>query len=242
MKLETHCHSLGGSLCAKADVETIIQTYKDAGFGGIVLTNHFVEKHYINYPGQTKKEKLDFYFSLFDNLKEVGVKQGVKVFLGAEISACTSEEYLLYGFDRSLFYDNELLFKLNQKELYEFAQKNGCFLYQAHPFRDRVKVLGDPKYMHGAESFNGHYHHVNENYKANEFCEKNHLIKMSGTDFHDVGQPVYGGIIVPDYVENEKQLTQVIFSGEYQLITNQESYTISLNEFLEKKARENKCK
>ena len=44
IKLETHCHLLHSSHCAHADADSIISRYKEAGYGGIVITNQFVEK------------------------------------------------------------------------------------------------------------------------------------------------------------------------------------------------------
>jgi len=242
IKLETHCHTLYGSHCGLADADTIVSRYLDAGYDGVVITNHFVKKHFDSYKGETDREKLDFYFSLFDEVKEKGEKKGLKVFLGSEVSACTSEEYMLVGFDRSLFYDNRPLFEMNQKELFELAEKNGLFFYQSHPFRDRVKVLGDPKYMHGAEVFNGHYHHTNFNEKAVEFCEKNNLIGLSGTDFHKPEQPITAGIIVPDYVTDEKKLVECLFKRDFEIICDEQTYLYELEKFLKEKEEKLKCK
>ena len=240
IKIETHSHTFGGSKCAKADDETFIKAFLDAGYKGVVITNHFHPKYFETYQGDTDKEKIDYYFSLFDSMKEKLNKVGIKAFLGAEITCCTSDEYMLYGFDRSLFYDNKLLFTLTQKELFELAEKNNCFMYQTHPFRDRVKVLGDPKYMHGAESFNGHFHHVNLNEKANKFCEDNNLIKMSGTDYHDPGQPIYGGIYIPENIDTETQLVEFLFKNDFKLIENEEEYINDLTKY--KLEKEQLCK
>ena len=103
IKLETHSHIFGGSHCAKADDDTFIKNYLSAGYQAVVITNHFVLKAFEKYIGDTDKEKLDFYFSLYDNMKAKLNKVGIKAFIGAEISCCTGEEYMLYGFDRSLF-------------------------------------------------------------------------------------------------------------------------------------------
>ena len=62
IKLETHCHTLHGSHCGLADADTIVSRYLDAGYDGVVITNHFVKKHFENYKGETEREKLDFYF------------------------------------------------------------------------------------------------------------------------------------------------------------------------------------
>ena len=239
IKLETHCHTLYGSHCGLADAKTIIDRYSQAGYGGIVITNHFNRREFATYKGETNKEKIDFYFSLFDEVKRLGEDKGIKVFLGAEISASTNEEYVLYGFDKSLFYGAKLMFEFSQEELFELSEKNGCFLYQSHPFRPSVPRLGNPEFLHGAEYFNGHYHHVNNNAKAREWCDNNKLIGLSGTDFHTPDQPITAGIFIPDEVDSEKSLVECLFKGEFSLYCDEITYEVELEKFLERK---NKCK
>ncbi len=239
IKLETHCHTLYGSHCGLADAKTIIDRYSKAGYGGIVITNHFNRREFATYKGETNKEKIDFYFSLFDEVKKLGEDKGIKVFLGAEINASTNEEYVLYGFDESLFYRDKLMFEFSQEELFELSEKNGCFLYQSHPFRPSVPKLGNPDFLHGAEYFNGHYHHINNNAKAREWCDKNKLIGLSGTDFHTPDQPITAGVFIPDEVDNEKSLVECLFKGNFSLYCDEITYEVELEKFLERK---NKCK
>ena len=40
-KYEIHCHTKNVSRCGNLDVEELIQKYKDAGYSGIVLTDHY---------------------------------------------------------------------------------------------------------------------------------------------------------------------------------------------------------
>ncbi|MDY6367882.1 MAG: hypothetical protein SPL13_05165 [Clostridia bacterium] len=227
IKLETHCHSLGGSGCAKCEPDYIVEKYKKQGYGGIVLTNHYCKVCYDEYPGRTHKQKLDFYFSLYKNFQKSCERANLKSFLGAEVRAVTQDfeykEFMLYGFDEKLFYDNPPLFHLNQKQMFEFASDNGLFMYQTHPFRVGVN-LGDYRYMHGAESFNGHINHVNHNALANDFCDTYKLVKMSGTDYHDPDQTITGGILIPDDINTDRQLTEYVMSGKLSLIEDKAAY------------------
>lgn len=228
IKLETHCHSKGGSHCAKCEPSYIVKRYKKEGYGGIVLTNHYCGICYDDeYPGKTHKEKLDFYFSLYYDFKSACEKAGLKCFLGAETRAVSLDyeyrEFMLYGFDEKFLYDNKPLFYYNQKELFELAEKNGLFMYQTHPFRFKVN-LGDYRFMHGAEAFNGHVNHENHNALADKFCETYNLIKMSGTDYHDIGQPITGGIYIPETVNTDKELAEYLFTGKAELFKDEKTY------------------
>lgn len=228
IKLETHCHCLGGSGCAHSSVDILLDEYKKAGYGGIVLTNHIHPAFYYGYyPDGDKRAKLDYFFGLYDDFCVKAKEKGIKPFLGAEIYVKTPPntfaEYLIYGFDRKLLYDSPVLLEFSQEELFRWAEKNGVFVCQAHPFRRSVK-LGDPKFMHGVESFNGHVGHESRNYLAEKFCKENNLIATSGTDYHDPQQPITGGIYMPDDVDTDEQLVKYLFKGEHALIKEQELY------------------
>ena len=227
IKLETHCHSKGGSGCAKCEPSHILKRYKEEGYGGIVLTNHYCKRYYDTYEGETHKEKMDFYFLLYREFEKECEKNGMKSFFGAEINVAsppdTYQEFMLYGFEEKFLYDNKPLFLFTQEELFKLADKAGLLLYQTHPFRRHV-FTGNPEFMHGAEAFNGHINHVNNNEAANDFCEKNNLIKLSGTDFHDPDQALTGGIFIPESVNTNAALKDYIFSGKAEIIDGKEKY------------------
>ena len=226
IKLETHCHSLGSSACGTTAPEIIAEEYAKAGYGGIVLTNHYAKAYFTEYPGAGKKEKLDYYFSLGEKMKECCENNGLKFFLGAEIKTVVSgegySEYILLGFDKNFFYDNPPLYELTQRELFRLANEAGVFMYQSHPFRTGVQ-LGEAEFMHGAEAFNGHFHHENNNALARKFCHENNLVQMSGTDYHHFGQPVTGGALVPESISDEKTLARYFMRGA-QLIEEHDKY------------------
>lgn len=228
MKLETHCHTFGTSSCADTKNEIIIEKYLKAGYGGIVATNHFSVHAYNGYfPGATHKEKVDSFFAFIDEFSAMCKEVNIKAFWGVEVRTpfpkeVSGTEFMVYGLDKKYFYDKPL-FLYSQQELFELCEKTGAFMYQTHPFRRGV-VAGDPNFMHGAEAFNGHYHHPNNNEIAQKFCKENSLIEMSGTDFHHVDQPITAGIIIPDDVKDESKLVQIIKNREYTSIRDEQTY------------------
>ena len=240
IKFETHCHTLSGSGCATTDNKTLIEKYVNAGYGGIVITNHISKDCYNYHKGETHAEKVRFYYSLIENLREEISPFGVKVFCGAEIRAVPEggsvygEEFMIYGIIEKDMFDNKPFYTFTQEELFRFAEKRGLFMYQTHPFRDGV-VCGNPRFMHGAESFNGHFHHYNHNDKAKAFCEKYGLIGMSGTDFHHEDQPLTAGIYVPDNVCTDEQLTEYIFNNDFNTYEDAATYEKEVKRFKENK-------
>ena len=239
IKLETHCHSLGGSPCATSPNEILIEDYVKAGYGAIVITNHINKPSYDCHKGETHAQKVRYYFSLIENLTELLKPFNIKVFSGTEVrTVCDGkggyQEFTVYGITEKDMADNKPLFTFTQKELFRFAEKRGLFMYQTHPFRDGV-VCGDPAFIHGAESFNGHFHHYNHNEKAKEFCERYNLIGMSGTDYHHERQPISAGIYIPEDICTNEQLIEYIFKNKFETLEGVEKYERALKKFKEQK-------
>ena len=237
MKIETHCHTKGGSNCADGDNDKLVNAYVKNGYDGIVITNHVSKYNYFNvHKGDTHREKTRYFYSLIEQMSERLKAVGIKCFFGAEIRILPlegrpcGEEFMVYGITEKMMADNKPFFNYTQKELFEFADKNGLFMYQTHPFRDGV-TAGDPRYLHGAEAFNGHYHHDNHNDLSDKFCEENRLIKMAGTDYHHDGQPITAGITTARDINTEDQLIDCIMHGEFSLVKDETAYLKSLKEY-----------
>lgn len=231
IKLETHCHIKGFSPCGDGDLSLTIKKYKESGYKAITVTNHFSKNYYDEfYQGKTDREKIDYFFNTYDTFSALCKKNAIKTFFGLEVRCLpTNTEYMLLGFDRAFLYDNSHLFDLSQEELFALADKNGIFMYQTHPFRTGVKV-GNPKFMHGAEIFNGHYHHDNQNFLAEKFCKENNLIGVSGTDYHHDDQPITAGAFIPDDINDETALANYYFNNQFTNVTNFELYEKSFKE------------
>lgn len=236
IKVELHVHSKGGSYCALASAKEIAARFSSEGYGAIMLTNHYSKKAFEDYPTQDFKGKMDYFFSLFEETKKECAEYGVKVFCGVEVATAPyGTEYILVGFDRDFLYDNGDLTELNQQQLFALAEKYNLFMYQAHPKRQGAKT-GDAKFMHGAESFNSHWHHHNYNMLAEKFCKENNLIELSGNDFHGPDQPIIGGVLIPEKINDEKSLAAYLKSGKCKMIKKDEqSYQTWLRYYMESK-------
>ena len=233
IKLETHCHVRGSSACADADIQILLDKYITAGYKAILVTNHFSVGCYDKFfVGNTHKEKVDYFFKVYDDFSKLCKEKGIKTFWGAEIRVkderCSlGTEYMVVGLPRSAYYSEPPLFELGQKELFELAEKHGAFMYQTHPFRVGV-YAGDPKYLHGAEYFNGHFHHDNHNECAEKFVTENNLIGLSGTDFHHGNQPITAGIYLPEEISDEKSYVKFLFENNFKIVQDKETYLYEL--------------
>ena len=88
---ETHLHTYPVSRCAHAGVREVAEFYKNAGYAGIFITNHFLDGN-INIDRTTPyPEKIEFYFSDYEDGLQIGKELGIKVFCGVELSYCGAD-------------------------------------------------------------------------------------------------------------------------------------------------------
>ena len=230
MKVEMHCHT-DGSTCADYNIKDIVTDYVKAGYGGIVVTNHYAYREYVRQGFAKPQEYAKAFLRWLDDAEKIGKEKNLKIFCGMEVRLTyNNTEYMLYGFKKDFVLNNDTIYNLTQEQLFDLSNKNNIFMYQTHPFREGVKV-GDPKYMHGAECFNGHYHHNNNNALAKQFCEKHNLVKTFGTDFHHKDQPITTAVLVPKETNDSIALTQYIRSNKLQTIEDRECYISNLLEY-----------
>ena len=98
-RYETHLHTYEGSLCEKTPGSMYPQYYKDLGYDGIFITDHF-------FNGNTRIPKYDRWeqrvneFCLgYEHAKEAGAAIVFPVYFGWEANF-EGDEFLIYGLDK----------------------------------------------------------------------------------------------------------------------------------------------
>ena len=166
MRLEMHAHDCEVSPCAVIKAKELVDGYKEAGYDGIVITNHF-DKGIMHLWGETTEEHYQTYLRGYELAKEEGERVGLRVILGMEIRLeCGPEDYLVYGVTKEFIREHMDICGCSLQELYEICEENGCVLIQAHPFREYCQIQ-NPKYLHGVErNFNSGHDNHNEKLDA----------------------------------------------------------------------------
>lgn len=218
MKLETHLHTSEVSPCGMVDARTAVRQYAGAGYGGIIVTDHFGSYSLDLFAG-TPKEKAEQFFRGYRLAKEEGEQCGIAVLFGAEISLEEGpEDYLLYGITPAFILDNPLLYTVSLPELYRTVHSAGGLVVQAHPFREYCRP-GDPAFLDGAEVFNGNPRHNSRNHLAAAFAEVNGLaVRTSGSDYHQPEDLARGGMVFDYPIYTEQDFAQALLRGEGVLI------------------------
>lgn len=186
-KYETHLHTSPVSRCAKATVREQLEFYKQNGYDGVFITNHFIDGNINCSPTASYEEKIEFYFSDYEEGLEIGKEIGLKVFFGAELSY-GGTDFLVYGLDKAWFLAHPEITTMKKSEELAFMMEEGALVIQAHPFRearyiDHIRLF--PRQVHGVEVLNACRTEF-ENEMARIFADNYGLIHFAGSDNHEI--------------------------------------------------------
>ncbi|MCH5286750.1 MAG: PHP domain-containing protein [Christensenellaceae bacterium] len=131
---ETHMHTMPSSACSKSRGRDYVPRYIDAGYAGIIITDHF-------WHGNCGIDRLlpwtefvhQFCAGYEDALNE-GIKRGFPVFFGWEESF-EGDDYLVYGLDKQWLLDHPEVTAWDRKRQYQEVHRYGGCVVHAHPFR-----------------------------------------------------------------------------------------------------------
>jgi len=219
-RYETHMHTAEVSACAVKFAAQQVVAYKDRGYAGIIITDHFINGYSTCPKDLPWDKKMRFFISGYEEAKKMGEKIDLDVFLGWEFTI-NGSDFLTYGLDLGFLLDNPDIDKLNIKEYSETVRENGGFLAQAHPYRDEYYVANpypvEPNLIDAIEVYNV-MDRDTANDKAFAFAEKNNLPMQTGTDDHGRGSSLYSGVILNKRAESIYDIINAIKTKEVGLI------------------------
>lgn len=196
-KYDTHIHTAEASLCATASGAEQARRYKEAGYDGIIITDHFfngssaITNYYDWY------DRVRQYCKGYENAKEEGDKIGLKVFFGIEYTYFGAD-LLVYGVDKDWLYQNNNVMDISIYEFIDRVHSSGGIVVHAHPFRDadyirEIKLM--PKWVDGVEVYNsGNYDNI-FNERAKWYAEQFDLPVTAGTDNHHLTSEELSGVM-----------------------------------------------
>lgn len=222
-KTELHLHSAEVSDCARVYSKEIADTYASNGYSTVVLTNHmskftFRSKRNGAREDMSWEEKVDFYLNGYHALKEAANRR-FNVLLGMELRFYDgANDYLIYGITEDFLKScDDLMAYKTVKALKPLLEENGLLIFQAHPFRNGMKVT-DPRFLDGIEIFNGHIDHDSRNDIAELWAKKFGLLTSSGSDFHYDKQTPNAGILTDYEIKDNNTLVETLKNGQFTLI------------------------
>ena len=223
-RYELHAHTCECDRDAHLSAKELVHLYKDAGYDGMVITDHYIERFYtIWFPeeveGLSHEQQVARWLKGFRTARDEGRKIGFTVLPGAEVRFNGyPNDYLLYGLNEEFFFSVPRLNELkNLDELLALMPEKACVV-QAHPFRDDM-VVANSRGLFGIEVFNGGTEKI-RNDMAEMFAAHYGLAMTSGSDIHDPSRLAKGGIITERRICTPEDLSAVLRSGEYVRIEN----------------------
>ncbi|MBQ3015553.1 MAG: histidinol phosphatase [Clostridia bacterium] len=216
---ETHLHTKPVSKCAVASVRETVEFYYGLGYAGIFITNHFLDGNINIDRSLPYDEKINFYFSDYEEAKRIGDEIGISVFFGAELSY-GGTDFLVYGLDKEWFLNHPEIMNMSKTAELTLMANEGALIIQAHPFReasyiDHIRLY--PRHVHGVEIYNANRTEF-ENDMAKHYAKSYDLLPFAGTDNHrGSSQTKLGGIKLYSKISDEQDFIMRIRDGEYKL-------------------------
>lgn len=214
--LETHYHTPVTSHCGAVAAAEAIPKYIENGYDGVLVTDHyyrdwFYEKAVRNLSWE---QKIDKWLRGYDSVVQAAEGTGFRVFLGMELRFTDNlNDHLVCGIDRDFLIGHPELYNMTPSSFRRLADENGLFWAQAHPFRVMCSPR-DPKDLHGVEVFNGNGRHNSHNDLAKAFAAENHLVGLSGSDFHEWEDLCTGGIYLEKMPQDASELARMLLDGK----------------------------
>ena len=201
---ETHMHTCLASACGKSTGKEHARFYKEQGFTGIIMTDHFFGGNTAIDRELPWEERVDLFWRGYEDAKEEGDRIGLDVFFGLEQNYAF-DEYLIYGLTKEYMKAHpEMEHWTRRQQLEEVHRAGGCVI-QAHPFRirhymDRIRVGAG--YSDGIEAANAGNDPLDDA-RAWRYGREKGLVMTAGSDNHkSPADKLFG-------VKLEKRLTSI---------------------------------
>jgi hypothetical protein len=220
---ETHLHTKQASACGILSGAQHVKCYKEAGYSGIIVTDHFFNGNSCVPGNLSWEERVDLFCKGYEEAKEAGDKVGLSVFFGWEASFKTTE-FLIYGLDKEWLMKHPQIMDWSVEEQYKQIHRAGGYVVHAHPFRirDYIKEIRlFPSCVDAVEGINVGNRNDEFDRQAMAYAKQHKLPIIAGSDAHGIIN-YRSGIAFKRKAENINDLIDMIKTGKYELINPKE--------------------
>ncbi|MBQ9929989.1 MAG: histidinol-phosphatase [Oscillospiraceae bacterium] len=216
---ETHLHTAPASGCARWSSAQAVRYYKDAGYAGIFITNHFLDDDIPALRALPYEEQIRLYFKDYEDALSAGREVGLAVFCGVELSY-EKTDFLIYGLDKAWYLAHSEIDGMPVKALLALVRENSALVVHAHPFRearsiDHIRLY--PRSVQAVEVYNANRSEF-ENRQAQWYAQSYGLILFAGSDIH--GKESHGnrgGMRSQTPITDEQDFVKKVLAGELQV-------------------------
>lgn len=219
---ETHLHTAEVSRCARRPAEEQVGYYRDLGYAGLIVTDHFLNNcSCLACSDKTWEERIDDFCRGYDLAAEAGAKFSMDVMFGFEYSL-HGNDFLVYGLTPEWLKAHPGQLEWEIRQYMETARAAGALVVHAHPFReadyiDMIRLL--PRHVDGVEVYNANRSDF-ENERAQEYARAYGLGLSAGSDNHRGEQARLAGLQTEKRYADAKELIAAALRGEAKIFQN----------------------
>lgn len=193
---EIHLHTAETSRCGRCPAAEMVRDYKERGFSGVVITDHFVNGN--SYaarwcsPELSWKERMDVFVKGYNEAAKAGKEYGIDVWFGWEYTYLgTGEDYLILSTKpEQLYTDFVDCDKLDIESFCAKVHAAGGFIVRAHPYREaeymKVMCIERPGLdIDAVEGYNAGNEKELYNERAVAFAKRENKPITAGSDTHN---------------------------------------------------------
>ena len=213
--IELHMHTSQSSACGRGTPEQMVRTYKEAGYDGIVVTDHFMNGNTCVDRDLPWEEQVDSYCLAYEKAKIEGDKIGLSVFFGFEYNYFTTE-FITLGLDKAWIKAHPEILHMEPQEYLTLVRKSGGLAIHAHPYREASYISVHrfyPEYVDAVEVINLGNRDDKYNQFALRYAREHNLPMTSGSDCHSPRGQIGAGIAMNERPEKIEDIVRCIKSG-----------------------------
>lgn len=220
-RYETHLHTAPVSRCADASVRDTLTFYRRMGYAGVFITNHFLDGNVNISADRPYAERIEYYFSDYEEGVRIGREIGLDVFCGVEITYLGTD-HLIYGLDKAWYLAHPEIMELPRSRELKLLMQSGALVVQAHPFRedsyiDHIRLY--PRAVHGVETINA-CRTDRENRMAEHYAREYGLLRTAGSDnHHGARQTKLAGMESETPLQSEQDFIDRLKKGDLKIFT-----------------------
>ena len=220
-RYDLHCHTAQGSACSDFDVRDMVRFYRDHGYAGFVLADHFSGNSTLPWD-MPWRERVERFWEIYDTACREAERIGdIKVFFGVEFSLrrkpediryCTGNDFVITNLDKQWMLEHEEAFGVDFNAGFDAIRTAGGFIIHAHPFLEAswvksIQLL--PRKVDAVEIINcGLKDKANES--AKWYADRYELPYAAGSDIHHANSPMLAGVETDMPCESITQLVDAI--------------------------------
>jgi len=194
---ETHLHTVFSSACANSKGSEYIRLYKELGYSGIVVTDHFYHGNTAIPRGLPWKEWVKQFCKGYEEARDEGERQDFDVFFGWEETFDGCDDYLVYGLDREWLFEHPEVRNWTRGQQYSTVTAAGGCVIQGHPFRQHSyipRVVLSTGCVDAVEAANATNSEQSYDALAMRYAQRLRLPYTAGSDTHDARQVTVDGV------------------------------------------------